>query len=271
MYRSPLPLTILLVLLLIGCQPQLDHQKISQSITAQLNQGKTQIKIAEVTNFTWDSMHIFSPYTSAAAVDQALGFKWPEYQSLGIDSNDAHDLLVFVSHDRGNKQVVKFAKYPRKLSSFRQTANGYGYSPAQAVFAVSTKAEYKLLMSVNEPQKPTLSVTDIIPTQPGIYNVEAWFFFTQPGRISVKVFNTKTQQPVMMKHTQDNLKLRSNDTPDGWSKEGQNLFPYRSQIMIQEGDWDHQYETRWELWQQQPDGQNKKLLETTRLVNGWER
>jgi hypothetical protein len=271
MNRSHSSLAILLILMLVSCRPQPENPKISQAITAQLQQGKTQIKMADLTDFTWDKMHIFTPYTPQATVDRALGFEWKEYQSLGINSTDSSDLLVFVVHNMGNGQVVKFAKYPRLHSSFRQVANGYGYSPDQAIFTVSTKAENQLLLSVNEPKKSTLLVTDIIPTQPGIYNVEAWFFFTQPGRVSLKVFNTKTQRPVMMKHSQYNRKLRSAAAPDGWSKAGQTLFSYRSEIMIQEGDWDHQYETRWELWQQQPDGKEQKLLETTRLVHGWER
>jgi hypothetical protein len=52
---------------------------------------------------------------------------------------------------------------------------------------------------------------------------------------------------------------------------GTTLFSYCAEIMIQEGDWEHQYATRWELWQQQPDGKEQKLMATTRLVNGWER
>jgi hypothetical protein len=238
-------------------------------------------------------MYIFTPYTSPDPVDRALGFEWKEYQSLGIDSTDGDDLLVFVTHDMGNSQVVKFTKCPRSLGNFRfrQQANGYGYSPAQAVFSVSIKAENKLLLAINEPKKSTLSVTDSIPTQPGIYNVEAWFFFTQPGQLSIRVFNTKTNQPVVMKYTKPRRRSlsaqadafaeakasptrterESPQTPDGWSERGTNLFPYRAEIMIQEGNWDSQYATRWELWQQQPDGKEKKLLETTRLVNGWER
>jgi hypothetical protein len=124
-----------------------------------------------------------------------------------------------------------------------------------------------LLLAIDEPKKSTFSVTDIIPTQPGIYHVEAWFLFSQSGQLSIKVFNTKTNQPVMMKYT----KPRLPKIPDGWSERGTTLFPYRSDIMIQEGGWDRQYATRWELWQQQPDGKEKKLMETTRLVNGWER
>jgi hypothetical protein len=259
---------LLFILSLCGCQPQPDTL-INQKIDTQIQQGKKEIKIADITDFTWDKMYIFAPYTSPAQVDRALGFEWKEYQSLGIDSTDADDLLVFVDRDMGSSRVVKFTRCPRSFGNFifRQEANGYGYAPAQAVFSVSKKAENKLLLAINEPKKSMLSVTDIIPSQPGIYHVEAWFLFTQPGQLSIKVFNTKTNQPVMMKHR----KPKAIKTPDGWSERGTNLFPYRAEIMIQEGDWEHQYAARWELWQQQPDGKEQKLLETTRLVNGWER
>jgi hypothetical protein len=223
-------------------------------------------RIADITDFTWDKMYIFTPYTTQSQVDRALGFEWQEYQSLGIDSTDTDDLLVFVAGDMGNFKVVKFARCPRGNFRFRQATNGYAYSRDRAVFAVSTKAQNKLLLAINEPKQNTFSVTDIIPAQPGIYNIEAWFLFTRPDRLSLKVFNTKTNRPVMTKYTKPQLP----NTPDGWSDRGTTLFPYRSQV-IQEGDWEHQYATRWELWQQQPDGREQKLMETTRLVNGWER
>lgn len=261
-------IALLLLVNLCSCQPQPDRL-INQKIDSRIQQGQTEIRIADITDFTWDKMYIFAPYTTQAQVDRALGFEWQEYQSLGIDSTDADDLLVFVAGDMGNFRVVKFAKCPRGFGNFRfrQATNGYGYSPAQAVFSVSIKAQNKLLLAINEPKQNTFSVTDIIPAQPGIYNIEAWFLFTRPDRLSLKVFNTKTNRPVMMKYTKPQLPK----TPDGWSQRGTTLFPYRSQIMIQEGDWEHQYATRWELWQQQPDGKEQKLMETTRLVNGWER
>jgi hypothetical protein len=268
MNRWHYSIALLLLVNLCSCQPQPD-KIINQKIDARIQQGQTEIGIANITDFTWDKMYIFSPYTPAAQVDRSLGFEWQEYKSLGIESNDTDDLLVFVAHEMGNGRVVKFTKCPRSFGNFRfrQETNGYGYSPTQAVFSVSIKAENKLLIAVNEPKKPILSVTDFVPTQPGIYNVEAWFLFTHPGQLAVKVVNTKTNRPVMMKYRG----TRSPKIPDGWSERGTTLFPYRAEIMIQEGDWAHQYATRWELWQQQPDGKEQKLMETTRLVNGWER
>jgi hypothetical protein len=268
MNRWNYPISLLLLGNLCSCQPQPD-KLINQKIDAEIQQGQTEIKIADITDFTWDKMYIFSPYTSSAQVDRALGFEWQEYKSLGIESNDTDDLLVFVAHDMGDLRVVKFARCPRSFGNFRfrQETNGYGYSPTQAVFAVSIKAQNKLLLAINEPKQNIFSVTDIIPSQPGIYTIEAWFLFTHPGQLSIKVFNTKTNRPVMIKYT----KPPSPKIPDGWSERGTTLFSYRAEIMIQEGDWEHQYATRWELWQQQPDGKEQKLMATTRLVNGWER
>jgi hypothetical protein len=262
-------IALLLLVNLCSCQPQPD-KLINQNIDAKIQQGQKEIKIADITDFAWDKMYIFSPYTSPAQVDRALGFEWQEYKSLGIESNDRDDLIVFVAHDMvNNGRVVKFARCPRSFGNFRfrQEANGYGYSPAQAIFAVSIKAQNKLLLAINEPKKNTFSVIDYTPAQPGIYTIETWFLFTHPGQLSIKVFNTKTNRPVMMKYT----KPPSPKIPDGWSERGTTLFSYRSEIMIQEGDWEHQYATRWELWQQQPDGKEQKLMATTRMVNGWER
>jgi hypothetical protein len=265
-------IALLLILNLYGCQPQPDRL-INQQIDIQIQKGSKEIRIADITNFTWTKMYIFKPYTPAALVDRSLGFEWPEYKSVGIENTDSDDLLVFVSHDTGSNRVVKFTKCPRSFGnfSFRQETNGYGYSPAQAVFVVGFKAENKLLIAINEPKKPTLLVTDVEPTQPGIYHIEAWFPFTQQGKLSIKVVKPNTNRPVIFKHSKFILKKESPQVPDGWSEKGTTLFPYRAEIMIQEGNWDRQYATRWELWQQQPNGKEQKLMETTRLVNGWER
>jgi hypothetical protein len=268
MNRWRYSIALLLLVNLCSCQPQADRL-INQKIDAKIQQGQPEIKIVDITDFAWDKMYIFTPYTTSAQVDRALGFEWQRYRSLGIDSTDTDDLLVFVASDMGKFRVVKFAKCPRGYGNFmfRQATNGYGYSPKQAVFAVSKKAQNKLLLAINEPKQNTFSVIDMIPKQPGIYNVEAWFLFTRPDRLSLKVFNTTTNRPVLMKYTKPQLP----NVPDGWNERGTTLFPYRSQVMIQEGDWERQYATRWELWQQQPNGKAQKLMETTRLVNGWER
>jgi hypothetical protein len=149
-YQWHYPIVILFSLYLSSCQPQPDS--IDRQINTQIQQGRKEIKIAEITNFPWTKMYVFAPYTPAALVDKFLGFEWPEYKSLGIESTDTDNLLVFVNRDLGTDRVVKFTKCSRSFGDFRfrQEANGYAYTPDRAVFAVSVKGEDKLLLPVQK-------------------------------------------------------------------------------------------------------------------------
>jgi RecB family exonuclease len=42
-------------------------------------------------------------------------------------------------------------------------------------------------------------------------------------------------------------------------------------LTVYEGDWDHQYKARFEIWFKDNNGQENKLAEQIRLINGWER
>ncbi len=144
------PIAILFSLYLSSCQTPPDS--IDRQINTQIQQGHKEIKIAEITNFTWTNMYIFTPYTPAALVTRSLGFEWPEYRSLGIESTDTDNLLVFVNRNLGTSKVVKFTKYPRSFGDFRLSpeANGSAYTPDRAIFTVSIEGEDKLLLPVNK-------------------------------------------------------------------------------------------------------------------------
>ena len=49
-----------------------------------------------VTDFTWDALFIFGPYTPVSEIEKALGFSWPPAKKSGIESNDTFCLLVFI-------------------------------------------------------------------------------------------------------------------------------------------------------------------------------
>jgi len=102
--------------------------------------------------------------------------------------------------------------------------------------------------------------------QPGIYLVDAAVNPTGPGILFVKVFDTKTGEQL----SADRITPRSTRVA-AWSDAGVTYFPYQSEITISEGDWNTKYEARFELWHKDDSGTETKLLETTRLVNGWQR
>jgi hypothetical protein len=102
--------------------------------------------------------------------------------------------------------------------------------------------------------------------QPGIYVIQAAVKPDRQGIIYAKVFNVKTNQQLSADRITPTTKREI-----GWSKTGQTYFQYESELTVYEGDWDHQYQARFEIWFRDKNGQERKLAEQIKLINGWER
>ena len=58
----------------------------------------------------------------------------------------------------------------------------------------------------------------------------------------------------------------------GWGPEADTLFPYQAGMTVYEGDWEHFYRARFELWfQPEKGGAARKLAEATETISGWQR
>lgn len=113
-------------------------------------------------------------------------------------------------------------------------------------------------------KSPYFNVVDGM--QPGIYILDAAVNPTSFGVLYVRVFDVKSGAQLSADEiTPDSTRISA------WSDSGVTYFPYHAQITIYEGDWDTQYEARFELWHKDENGHETKLIETTRLVNGWQR
>jgi hypothetical protein len=67
------------------------------------------VKIKDLTDFKWDKVYIFPPYTGLETIDNDLGFVWPQARSIRTDYRDDINLIVFTD----NKQVVAYVEHPR--------------------------------------------------------------------------------------------------------------------------------------------------------------
>lgn len=90
------------------------------------------VDIRTVTDFDWDRLFVFAPYTPVAEMRRCLGFEWPEAGQSGIERRDDIALLVFV---RGGR-VVRALEFPRRSGDFSGVPGKEGLSPQQAVFEV---------------------------------------------------------------------------------------------------------------------------------------
>lgn len=102
--------------------------------------------------------------------------------------------------------------------------------------------------------------------QPGIYIIQAGLNIDREGEIYIKVYETKDNHQLSIES------MKSDTTRIvGWSQDGQTVFPYETQLTVYEGDWNHEYEARFEIWFRSNDGNERKLAEKVRQINGWER
>jgi hypothetical protein len=113
--------------------------------------------------------------------------------------------------------------------------------------------------------QPTLEVLGDVPG--GIYDVYGWVNPQQAGKVYLKVFNAETDERL----SQDRITRRSNEFM-GWSEDPNVLFFCNPHISVYEGGFDTIYDARFELWFQPSDGSSeRKLVQTTRTISGWER
>jgi len=92
----------------------------------------TVVRIASLTDFAWESVHVFGPYASQEAINHELGFAWPEAARTGISGSDGIALLVFVR----DGAVVRYVAQPRREGDFAHVKMPGGLSPSEAVFVV---------------------------------------------------------------------------------------------------------------------------------------
>lgn len=112
--------------------------------------------------------------------------------------------------------------------------------------------------------KPTLHVQDGF--QGGIYDVYGWVNPGRRGQAFLRVFKVQGDEIL----SEDRVFDKSNEYV-GWSKDADQLFFYNAHVTIYEGDWDHHYQARFELWHRSSTGEEVKLVETTRMICGWQR
>jgi hypothetical protein len=113
------------------------RQKFSRNIAAEVERKRgtdniVEVRLKDLTDFSWDRVHIFTSYIAAETIDENLGYAWKPARSIGIYQRDDINLLVFV--DAG--KVVFYVDHPRHLGDFDGNYRKGGYSPDEAIFRV---------------------------------------------------------------------------------------------------------------------------------------
>jgi hypothetical protein len=112
------------------------------------------VTISAVTDFAWDKLFIFGPYTPVDRIHAQLGFKWSEAEKTHIDSSDTFYLLVFVK----SSNVVRHVKLPRTVGDFQGLES-------QNVFAHGSDTFNVLSTGAGKPIRFTFSGTQQNPPE----------------------------------------------------------------------------------------------------------
>jgi hypothetical protein len=102
--------------------------------------------------------------------------------------------------------------------------------------------------------------------QPGIYQAVGYVNPSQQGFVYVRAFDARSGSRLSKTET------RKKREYTGWSSVSSRHYYFRVQFFIDEGDWQHMYPARFELWFHPDDGSpERRLMAKERSINGWER
>jgi hypothetical protein len=120
--------------------------KVRAAIEKASQSNIPELSMVDLTDFTWDGLYIFGPYTPADDIEKQLGFSWPPAKDCGINLSDTFCLLVFTCHNK----VVRYYEYPRGKVDFSFLGEPRKISVSEAVFSVEKKSEGTLVITLKE-------------------------------------------------------------------------------------------------------------------------
>lgn len=112
--------------------------------------GDGPFAIATATDFEWETLHVFGPYTPNEDVAPRLGFPWSGSIHVDMQMRDDAVLLVFVR----SRKVVAYVAHPRGSGDFSVVPMKNAYTPDTAVFRRREHRGWLCLDAVH----PTLQV-----------------------------------------------------------------------------------------------------------------
>jgi len=131
-HRSALLLVGIILLWLASCTAS-SNRKLQSDLqkTLQVSADGTVLHLSAITQFKWEKVFIFGPYTSRRAIEQALGFHWASPVVKEIESSDSFELLIFVRNGR----VVQYARVQRRSADW-DISDQNGFTPSESSFLV---------------------------------------------------------------------------------------------------------------------------------------
>jgi hypothetical protein len=110
-----------------------------ENVIQQQTEDAVIINIDSLTEFDWDVLYIFKPYTSNRKINKELGEEWLDSEGLSLLSSESYTLFVF----KKNNKIVNDFFVPSKISKEFGFLNAIKYSKDKAKF-ISVNGEYTI-------------------------------------------------------------------------------------------------------------------------------
>lgn len=124
---------------------QSDDEVFINNLNAAYQKLKTEkdsIKIEAITNFEWDKLFIFAPYTPMDVIDKALGKSLPsELENTRIFERDDINVFVFLKNDL----VINVFTLPREILDLSLPKSGELLNNQTAIFTKTNKPKILIL------------------------------------------------------------------------------------------------------------------------------
>jgi hypothetical protein len=142
---------------LAGCDKMRQRENFQRDLQAAVKSALTtnqpSIQISSLTQFEWDKVYFFHPYTPPDAIDKELGFKWKARVKTEIGSSDSFTLVVFVK----NGKVVQHARIRGNLGHWNLDERN-GFAPGEDVFELERQpSNSEIILHAKRTKSPPIT------------------------------------------------------------------------------------------------------------------
>lgn len=130
-------LTVGFLLVFVGCAEKPIRPLVSSPLAHAVRTQEI-IDLAAVTDFDWDTVYIFPPYTPASEVKKKVG----RFVPSSIEASDSVVLLVFLHRGR----VVRFADFERQIGDLSSASGTDGIPRSKAKFRKFVAADGRVML-----------------------------------------------------------------------------------------------------------------------------
>ena len=116
------------------------NTNLSEKLAAEIskkaeNKDKSAFDIKAFTNFDWDKLFVFNPYTPQSLIAEKIGNDADQLKQVNMDEREDINLLVFTNAGK----IVEFVEFPRSKGDFDKVSAAEGFRSDEAKFTVTTE------------------------------------------------------------------------------------------------------------------------------------